>query len=423
MLLKLYPRLLVFLLLTLPSVVRAQTDFRPGYVLSPAGDTVHGLVDYRGALRSSRLCQFRPSAVAPVTAYRPGELRGYGFAGTKEYRTCLTPLPDSAGQQQAPRLFFLEVLASGPASLYSRRDGADATYFYLQKGTAATVPVKELEFHRVIIEAEGKQGIRAVNTFRNTLSEAFADCPALSLDVLRTEYQPGELVRIVERYNACRQPGSKTVITRKKPHVSVGLLAGAQVGRLTFAEGVYQSNGKFTSGAGPVVGLALQFVSPALNEKLMLRLEVLYTQQQYDGDFTYRVPYLYVTADEQAHFKLSYLHIPLVLRYTARLGGVQPLVEFGMTASQALSIETSHRITYSSSLLPNEDWQPAVPESYLRNFEVGVLAGLGVQLPFPANRPLTVLGRVERSNGFVTARGNQNSVWRYQLLLGINLTK
>ena len=403
------------------TLAQAQTDFRPGYILPPTGDTVRGLVDYRGALRSSRLCQFRPTATAPVTTYRPEELRGYGFAGTKEYRTRLVPLPDSADRPQAPRLFYLEVLASGPASLYSRRGRSDATYFYLQKGTAETVPVKELEFHRVAIEVEGRKGIRAVNTFRNTLSEAFVDCPDLSLEVLRTEYQPEALVHIVERYNACRQPDAKPLRTRKKPSVSLGLLAGAQVSRLTFSEGNY-THGILSSGTGPVAGLALQFVSPALNDKIMLRLEVLYTQQQYNDEFSYPVSYLSITANEKVRFKLAYLHIPLVLRYTVRLGRLQPLAEFGVTASQALNIETAHQITYSS-LLPNEDWKPAFPESYLRKFEVGLLAGLGLQLPFPANRPLTVLGRVERSNGFITPRGNQNSVWRSQILLGINITK
>ena len=394
----------------------AQADFRPGYVVVPSGDTLRGLADYRGAARSARLCQFRATAQAPVTTYSPGELRGYGFPGVRAYRSCLTPLPDTLGLAQAPRVYFLEVLATGPASLYARRDRGDATYYYLQKGPAATAPVKKLEYRRVEVEVEGRKVFREINTFRNTLSEAFADCPSLSLDVLRTEYLLAPLIRLVNRYNACVQPQGSPTLIRKKSRLSVGLLAGAITSKLAFDGSTAQASRSYTDGPSFEAGLALQFVSPALNEKLMLRLEALYERQSYTDEYRYVSPY-FSDATEQDRIRVTYLRLPLVLRYTVPRRGSRPFVEAGVVTNKALSTQAEYRVQYTATM-PYDDWA-SFGVGNQRNIELGFLAGVGVQLPFGASRPVSLLGRAEWSNSVI--RGA--SVLRYQLLLGINLTK
>ncbi|MGI4863169.1 MAG: hypothetical protein ACRYFZ_04550 [Janthinobacterium lividum] len=42
-----------------PATVQAQVDFRPGYIVRPAGDTVRGDIDYRDARFNARQCRFR----------------------------------------------------------------------------------------------------------------------------------------------------------------------------------------------------------------------------------------------------------------------------------------------------------------------------------------------------------------------------
>ena len=396
--------------------VQAQTDFRPGYIVPLSGDTVRGLADYRGAARSARLCQFRITAEALVTTYKPSELRGYGFSGVREYRTCLTPLPDSLGQAQAPQLCFLEILATGSASLYARREQADGTSYYLQKGPATTVPVKKLDYRRVTVEVEGRNIFREINTFRNTLSEAFADCPAMSLEVLRTEYLLTSLIRVVNHYNACAQPQSPVRFSRKKAHLSLGVLVGGFTSKLAFRGNGIQAGNTYTGGPALEAGLALQFVSPALNEKLMLRLEALYERQNYADEYRYVSAY-FSNATEQDRIQVTYLRIPLVLRYTVPRGGFRPFAEAGVVANKALSTRAEYRIQYQPTM-PYDDWT-GFSTGRRQSFELGFLAGVGVQLPFGARRPVSLLGRAEWSNSVIGSA----SVLRYQLLLGFNLIK
>ena len=165
------PILFLTLLLGLgATAARAQADFRPGYVVLPSGDTLRGEVDYRGALRNSLLCKFRPTAGATVQLLQPKALRAFGYRGGDAYRTALTPLPDSGQiplQPRVPRPFFLQVLVDGPAVLYARRDETDHNHYYLQQETAVTQPVTELLIRQEEVFLDGHKFIRDLRELRH----------------------------------------------------------------------------------------------------------------------------------------------------------------------------------------------------------------------------------------------------------------
>lgn len=404
-------------LLRIP-VAQAQTDFRPGYIVELSGDTVRGLADYRGALRSTRRCEFKTAPGAATRSYLPSELRGYGFPGQKDFRSRLTPLPDSAGLPQTSRLFFLEVLVSGPASLYARRDRADITHYYLQKQTSAQALVSELLFRRDKIEKDGSVFLRDVNTFRGTLNEAFADCQAVLPEVERALFKPSSLIGVVTSYNRCVQPATAVKKSKSGSKARLGVVVGAQVSKLVFDGDTYQSRGHFVASPAPVLGLALHYVNPAINEKLAFRVEATYAQQYYEDEYAY--PSSFPESTEQSRFTVGYVRLPVALRYTAPGARFRPLVELGFALGQATKIEAERRERFVTTL-PYGDWKPAFADKNIRTLETGVFAGVGVQLPYFASQPLSVVGRVERSSGIVTAVGYETFVWRYQLLLGMNL--
>ncbi len=55
---KLKSLILVGLLFSIVAL-NAQTNFRPGYIISLTGDTIYGDIDYRGDFLMSMLCKFR----------------------------------------------------------------------------------------------------------------------------------------------------------------------------------------------------------------------------------------------------------------------------------------------------------------------------------------------------------------------------
>src|SRR6476469_5126163 len=338
--------LLVFVLILLLSPTRAlgQTDFRAGYIVQLSGDTLRGEVDYRGALRSTYICQFRLAPGAPVLAYRPQELRGYGFPGQKEYRTRLTPLPDSMDRSQFPRRFFLEILVSGPASLYAR---SDPTHYYLQKG-AGSAPVTELLFQRRVVESDSRSVLQELTPFRGVLSEAFADCPAILPSISQTPFRASALIAIVQRYNQCKQPAAPILVSKRTSHLGVGVLAGGQVSQIVFTGSSDQVGSNFIAKPAPVLGLGVYFTGPSLNEHLMLRLEALYAPQEYEDE--YPVASSYAQASAQGHYRISYLRVPFLVRYTGPAKHFHPVLEAGLSVNTALHVESEQRVRYVTSL-------------------------------------------------------------------------
>ena len=412
----------------LAGTAQAQTDFHPGYLVRPAGDTVRGLVDYRGARRNSLVCQFRPTATAPIEVVLPQAAHAYGIWGEADYRAVPTPQPDSAGRPRAPRLFFLEVVVGGaPAALYQQHTSGNNTRFYVQKDSAASL--RELRVERRTAKTGDLQYYQDVPVFRGVLNEEFADCPSLLLSLAKTELTATSLEAAVRGYNTCRLPGGAVAPARRQQSSLVlEVLLGAQASSLTFSGYLSPSSGNFTSGLLPEGGLGISLSSPRLRNKLAWRLEVLYGQQRYEDQYSFTpsgsgngatqyYPYTY-----QTRLQTDYLRVPLLVRYAPLPGRLQPFVEAGPTAGALLSLTQESRYHDTRSATYGT-WAPAYDPANLRKLEFGLLGGVGLQLTGLAGHAAAVLGRVEVGNGFLSTEANYNSSLRYHLLLSFGLTR
>ena len=66
-------KLLIVCALLTASILNAQTDFRPGYVIGFSGDTLYGEIDYRGDLLMGSLCKYK-SPDGTITEYTPYDI-------------------------------------------------------------------------------------------------------------------------------------------------------------------------------------------------------------------------------------------------------------------------------------------------------------------------------------------------------------
>ena len=184
---------------------QAQTDFRPGYIVQAAGDTVRGEIDYRDARFNARQCRFRPSPDAAVAVFQPDGLQAYGLRdGSKHYRALALPAPASPAPQATatpmPR-YFLEVLVNGPASLYSWRDDERTDHYYV---ATAAFPLAELVHRKVFLEQQ--RIMQEQNLYRTTLAQALAGCPSAQAQLPALSFTTRALAGAVATYNACQQP-------------------------------------------------------------------------------------------------------------------------------------------------------------------------------------------------------------------------
>ncbi|MVN77697.1 outer membrane beta-barrel protein [Hymenobacter sp. HMF4947] len=408
------------------TAARAQADFRPGYIMRPAGDTVRGDIDYRGAHRGGQQCLFRPAAGATAT-WLPAQLRGYGLASGEHFISQLTPMPAVAPVAAAPRQLFLEVLADGPASLLLWRDETGQEHFYVQK-MGAPLPTELVQVRQRVLEGNISRE-QVLPVFRGTLTEQFADCPAVLLSMSKTEYKASALVAAVERYNACREPNRLAKVHQSRTATDLEIVVGGQASRTMFTTPT--ADATLPAGLAPEVGVALQLGRRVLRQKLAVRAELHYARQVAEGSYQQQEYQpgggLTITQHYDLRFTTAYLRVPVLIRYTMPGKKLRPFVEVGGSFNYAITIDPQVRSTASNGT--STDWytlfsnQQFLANSF-RNYEFGLLAGVGLQLPAGlAGHTISLLGRAERSDGFMRVVSYSTPVVRGSVLVSFDLTK
>ena len=365
---KQYAKLLLFLISS-TSLVRqaqAQKDFRPGYIVRLEGDTLRGEVDSRGEQRMGQQCLFRPGAGAEATRYAPTELKAYGLQGAAHYETGTLPT--------APSPVFLRVVAQGKAMLYAYRDADDRVHYYFR---VAAAPLAELVQTTQTVNTEGAPRQEQTYPFRQVLSRAFIDCPAVQNMLVRAEVRESQLIGIFNRYNTCAPGQAAEVTIARKSSVHFGVVLGGQSATSTLNDG-----GEVTlhSSLRPVVGAGLLFSPASFNSRIGIRVEALYQKQLHEGQYRRNASTVTnLTSDRNAHITLQRVLVPLMLRYTFPNGRLRPFMQAGgefaslLDRNQALIEQHNQNLdgTYSDKTVTIE----------ARGVGFGIVGGIGVLAP------------------------------------------
>ncbi|WP_460581688.1 porin family protein [Hymenobacter luteus] len=394
---------------------QAQTNFRPGYVVTLAGDTLKGEVDSRGAQRNARLSRFRTAKSAPVTEYRPQQLRGYGFTDDRVYQTETVLLSDSVRreglpdlkEEAFPRASFLEVIVQGPASLLYLRDERSKDHYYLRTPGR---PLQELIQTTQEVVRNGVTYWQKSDEFRRVLAAATQQCPAVQPAITTVRYDQAGLIRIVRAYNEC--VGGVSVApaaASRKNHVRLGLVLGAERSQLVLDD-YPDLQAKGTSSVQPVVGLAANLYPTGASRTLSARVEALYEKQSYRAETR-----LSTGTMRNYRVTLESIRLPITIRYTYPKGAVRPVVyagyAFGLFLTNTAEVQGSY------------GWNPWLFANNPRDLEQGIMVGAGLTTARAAGRNLAVDLRYERSDGFLDATALGSRVNRVYLLLSYDLTK
>ncbi|SHK59884.1 Outer membrane protein beta-barrel domain-containing protein [Hymenobacter psychrotolerans DSM 18569] len=304
----------------------AQSNFKPGYILPPSGDTLRGEVDYRSEQRNRKLCRFRPAGAAAVTEYQPEQLLGFGYSGGRSYQS--RQLPGATAEKA-----FLQVLALGKASLYLTVRADDREAYYA--GPATTGPLELLVQRDTSIVVYNKAIGREINTlersypFRSKLALLMSDCPKVQASIVSMELKEQKLLKLFSEYNAC--VGGSTpqyVVAERKAKVRFSVLGG-----------VYQSEMKVTENDKklpleaawqPTFGVGIVVNPGFFHHKLSAGLQALYVKQSFKNSYTVPSP-ASSTGLEQKDVRVDFsmVQLPLLLRYTFLEGPVRPYLQAG----------------------------------------------------------------------------------------------
>ena len=105
----------LFILLSLffsVAVAMGQTNPKPGYVITNAGDTIRGTIDFRTNDKLAKECAFWADGESEGKTYKPGDIEGFRFEHNGKF--FVTRRLNLYGE---PELFFAEFMVQGKMNL------------------------------------------------------------------------------------------------------------------------------------------------------------------------------------------------------------------------------------------------------------------------------------------------------------------
>lgn len=159
----------------LPAISLAQNNFKPGFVVTLKGDTVHGQVSYKEWFKNPQDVQFKNNS-GQVSTYTTVNTAAFGVDGFEHYRRFIMPI--SMDQTEFARLHididstkkidtvFLHVITKGKnLTLYDYNDEIKRRYIIEDNHYGQT---RELTYHKYI-DIENSSRVVTNDNYKNEL--------------------------------------------------------------------------------------------------------------------------------------------------------------------------------------------------------------------------------------------------------------
>lgn len=353
------------LVLAVPRVGHAQSDFESGYIVTASGDTTRGLIENLRWQRAPDRVRFAETDTGPVETLGRSDIAGFGVGEYVYERHVLKvdqrPVEQGkaypSGDVMKRDTLFLRRLATGPLTLYSSY--TERPHFFIETEERG---IEELiYFVRPASQTSGrriKRGAFYQQQLMNRRTEACSD-----VSVRRLDFQRSALVEFVRACNPGETPDAQSIILSRyrighvfsvraswmsSKHTEVadpGTLAGLSPG--VQYQLLIESRERYSRGAF-LLGIGIQRMRGSRSEETMRR-EVspsLTIERTTTGELTATV--LDVSAGAQIRMRKARWR-PFVrlegavlfpLTYDARLGRREEYISTDRPDLQPVTIET-----------------------------------------------------------------------------------
>ncbi len=250
---------LLAIVLLLPLVSLAQSNYKPGYVVTSKGDTVRGFIDYQDWGSNPTSISFKAAiANRDKRTFKISDMRLFNITGLAVYQKHVCSISmdaRSASNTVSARdttfridTVLLRVLQIGKnVALYTYTDGLK-TRFYIGE-TPDFIPVELIYRIYESTNADGNNGVVTENSFQKQLFALAGKYNALDDQLTsllqRSEYDSGDLLLIVSHINNI----SKSEFDKKYAHHSkITWYSGLA---LNISSTTANSYAPYTMGGGP----------------------------------------------------------------------------------------------------------------------------------------------------------------------------
>jgi hypothetical protein len=398
--------------------LNAQTNWKPGYIIYPTGDTIHGSLLYKENRNVSKFCDFK-TINGENKQLLPTEITGYRFDEGKFYISKV--IKGVANDEPV----FVEFMIQGKVSLYRYNDGNDR--YFAQKDTV----IQELKNTTATQYIESKNEYYSIqkNEYIGTLGFLFQDAN-MQAQVNSCEYRPKSMIKLAKTYHETVCTDEKCIIYERsvKPlRVVWGIHGGVNYGR-------YNYGGMMEAGYEPnfVLGCRIEFQNFVdLKEKLSFVIDFdlqksgSYTWTAIDDNYTdlkyngqdYRVTNhsnSLTSVDElTVDFKSVALKVPLTFNYLLSTSDIQPYLGVGLMNVLVLTQNKNLEVHPRGTSYDNYT-------KLLPTYQIGFVGKIGTKILIANNHSLFAECSYEYINGLETNEFQRMKTNGFSLILGYN---
>ena len=119
----------------LPTMLHAQVNSKPAFVITNENDTIYGTIDYLSDTKNANECRFKADGATDFKVYKPGDISGYRLTDNGIFYVTKT-----FSIEGEPRTIFVEYLLQGGVNLFHHKEGVVDYYFFTDRdGKTASV--------------------------------------------------------------------------------------------------------------------------------------------------------------------------------------------------------------------------------------------------------------------------------------------
>ena len=421
--------ILLFCLTVIGSSLSAQKNYQPGSVVTVAGETLTGEIDYKNWKKTPEKILFRKDKSSTGVNYGVNDITSFCVSGDIYKRGVveITETSDNINQVHIGDSFpsridtvFLLNVVSGPKSLYYYTDNVDHFYITNEDGSYEWLAYKKF---RVIEEQNTVVGQSVVsndlnyistnNGFINQLRAYFTNCSVIS-DKLK--YEVGALRSAFLSYYDCTGKNPEYIQKPESNKLEIGLLVGATITSFKISTSSSDLVGKvnYSPANSVTAGASFDIVFPRERGRISLNNELTYSSYKTEGRYLYTVN-PFINEDYIYEFQYSYVKMNNMLRYKFFVNNLIIFVNGGISNGIALSEVNK----YTKVRTANGEKTTTTGKGFngsTRKHELGLIAGTGLR----KNRA-SLEFRYEKGMGPFNAANYSAKVVRYSAMIGFRL--
>jgi len=375
----------------------AQNKWKDGYVVTQAGDTVHGEIAFKDKPKPPKTLVFR-NKKGDEKHYRPFEVRSFTvhLSGQDVYfksfsseldvsPTDLASIDNSPNPTLKKCEFFAQLLVAGKKSLYVCLDSVVGKKHYLIE--AQDGALTELINKHYYLDMSRTTALYS-EEYKRQLGKLYSDCHIAAIKKIEdAQYSLPSLMHLARDYNKCDKRAEGYEYKREKAKTVFGVDLGAGKTALDVNGSGY--NGiTFAPSYSFVAGIFLNCILPHTERRWSICNELLYAGYSMKSD-TYYPNYPYTGVTAKANLDISYLKLFTSLRYQYSKYAIRPFAHLGITNGYSISSQAT--ALYHQGGLADQTG-PFIP---FRKYEQSWFGGAGISY-----KKYEAEIRYERGNGF-----------------------